>query len=184
MAHRVWHELYAKMLAEGKFNLSLLTPDILEAQFKAGVSGVRPSSLSYKLTKGLPIGDDEKIMAHGTLRDSKVPWWKELAQIWVDSDARGNGLMWELICELIARAKPGVQVFCITSDGSLMKLLERLHFRPMTQRSAGPGMVPVEWAQHVGIGGVKERLPESVMTESFPDEKPPKDGERWLFIRF
>lgn len=181
MAHRVWHDLYQKMIREKGFNLSLLSPDILESQFEKGASTVRPNSLAHKLRKKLPIGDDEVIVAHGALRDSKVPWWKEIAQIWVDPEHRGNGLRQEMVYELMARAPPGIKFFCITTDEPFMNFLITLYFRPVTQRSAGPGMRPRAWAKYVGLGGVRKRLPVTVMRKTFPK---PRQGERWLFIRF
>ncbi len=178
MAGQEWHELDEKMRQEkgGAFYLPLLSPSILQEQWAQNRAVVRPVRIPTEYRGMIVSKQSGPILAHAARRESNHPAWNELAQIYVDKEARGNGLMKEVVCELIATTMPCIRLFCITPDGSVMRLLQGLYFRPIT-KAVMPGVG--DWAREVGLD-VGDRLPQTALRTGLPDIEA---GERWLFVR-
>ena len=160
-------ELVEKMKRTGQFAEPLLTPSRLQRQVLAGRAVLRPNQPMLCCTAPGPI------IAHVARRKTRDPLWQEVAQIWVDPEHQGNGLMSEIVAELIGKTPKSVRLFGITKVQSVMDLFMRSYLVPVTKC-----IVPEieDWAAKVGLG---DRLPETALRWTPTN---PTEGERWLFM--
>ncbi len=165
--HPNWIDLAERMGKLGVYNASLLTPRNLSTQFFAGRTVVHPRAHKFVFAAG-------PIRGHVARRKTKDEFWQEISQIYVDEDLRGNGIVREMVFELIARTPPVIQLFGITSVRTVMSVFEECQMGAVTKAT----MPDVEaWAKRLGI---HERLPDSALSLSPPE---PCDKERWLYVR-
>ncbi len=165
--HPNWIDLAARMGKLGVYNAALLTPRNLSSQFFSGRTVVHPRAHKFVFVAG-------PLKGHVARRKTGDEFWQEISQIYVDEDLRGNGIVREMVFELIARTPAVIQLFGITSVRTVMTVFEECQMDAITKAT----MPDVEaWAERLGI---RERLPESALS---PDPPQPCDKERWLFVR-
>jgi len=166
--HPKWEDLVERMRALGPvYNQSLITPRALSSQFFAGRTVVYPRAHRLTFAQG-------PIKGHVARRKTPDEDWQEISQIYVDEDLRGNGIVREMVFELIARTPRHIRLFGITSVRTVMSVFEECQMAAVTKT-----VMPddEEWAEKLGI---RHRLPESALS---PDPPQPRDKERWLYVR-
>lgn len=166
--HPKWEDLVDRMRELGPvYNQRLITPRKLSSQFFAGRTVVYPRAHRWTFARG-------PLRGHVARRKTNDGGWQEISQIYVDEELRGNGVVREMVFELIARTPHEVRLFGITSVRTVMSVFEECQMRPVTKVSL-PDVE--EWASRLGI---QERLPGTALFEVPPA---PQDKERWLYVR-
>lgn len=166
--HPKWEDLVERMRALGPvYNQSLITPRALSSQFFAGRTVVYPRAHKMTFAQG-------PIKGHVARRKTADKGYQEISQIYVEEELRRNGVLREMVFELIARTPPYIRLFAFTSVGTVMSVLGECQMVPITKQKIPDIDV---WAERLGI---RERLPETAMRTTPPQ---PRDKERWLFVR-
>ncbi len=161
-----WIVLSEQIRAEGKYFSARTTARKLSKRFYAGRAVVRQIDS--------PVASLRFVQGYAALWRTAVDGWYELGTVWVTPELRGNGVQFDLMTELVAKAPQGKGLFLITDAFPVMRTAGILGFRPVTLAT----MPDVhDWSAVVDLG---ERLPRTALLEALPM---PKDGERWLFIR-
>jgi|GEM_PF-3624273 len=163
--HPKWQDLLERMQATGQFSSKLLTHRVLCNQFFAGRTVLRPPAVNGRFGPG-------PIRAHGALRKTKSASWMEIAQLYVDPELSGNGVMREIIGELMEKRRPGVRFFGITKVSSVMRAFVESGLKPTTKYDV-PDIE--SWAAEIGL----DRLPESAKLRELSDMR---RAGRWLFM--
>ena len=164
---KYWKLLEADMCKTGEFDLSRLKHALLRQTHYARRSIVRPETHNF-----VPRS---RIWAHVARLKTKDPRWQELAWFYVAKEFEGNGYLTELAIKLVAESPPGIEFCGFTKRTSVMRVFGRLGLKPVTAATHD-----VEaWVQQVGI--LRKRIPNTTFRTSSPD---PKEGERWLFVKW
>lgn len=160
-----WVVLSNRMKAATAYYASRIEPEHLKGAYDAGQAAIRewPTSLF----------DGNEIYAFAALWPTWDPGWSEFGSAFVYGENGGKGVMKTMMAELIGRAS-GKNLFFISKDPAIMHLGMQYGFIRMTT-SVHPGIL--RWAAYAGLTC---RIPGTVHEVGWP---PPKDGERWLFMR-
>jgi hypothetical protein len=129
---------------------------------------ITPESLAgaYFLRRAVTREIDEAIIAYAALWSSSHPQWRELGTVWVAEEHCGNGVMREMVNELITvRLLPDEEWFFITKDPRVIRIADWYSFKAVTTESRRDLLA---WASEVGI---TTRLPESVYGSGSMSEK-------------
>lgn len=166
--HQKWIDLARAMNRRGVYYGPPLRPIDLSKAFWAKRAVIRPRPHNdYYFAPG-------PIKAYVARRKSQHLLWQEISRAFVCEESENNGVMSDIVYELVARTPREIQLFSITKVIPTMKVFERCHLLPIT-KTVMPDVA--KWAKCCGLG---DRLPETALSTDVPN---PIEGDRWLFIR-
>ena len=166
---RYWEDLAAAMLETGQFHAARLSHGKLRRAHYAGRAIVRPATIS-----GVPWKPIWAYAARLKAPEISGALWQELAWFYVRKDKASNGVLVEIVEELLASVPVNVNLFGITKRGAAMCVFEKHGLKPIT-KAVMPDVE--EWADAVGLG---DRRPETALQTKHPC---PEAEQRWLFVR-
>lgn len=166
MAPKYWERLEADMRATGDFRPERLSHHKLRSNHYASRAIVRPHTVN--------LVPRERIWAYAARLKARLPDYQELALFYVRKDREGNGVLREIVDELIKTAPCSLGFFGISKRLAAMRVFERHGLRAVTRRTI-PNIE--RFAEEFGF---RDRLPDTALGKGDPS---PRDGERWLFIR-
>ncbi|MCR4325463.1 MAG: hypothetical protein NUV59_01505 [Patescibacteria group bacterium] len=173
---RYWEQLAEDMRATGQFHDARLRHTKIRQAHYAGRSVVRPATYNH-----VPR---QRIWAHAARLKTRLPKWQELAWFYVAKGYDRNGVLREIVAELVAGAPQDLKFFGIGKMPAVIRVFLQHGLVPIT-KAVMPDVE--EWAESVGLGN---RLPKSALSEEAPDveqilrlAQDEETAERWLFVQ-
>ena len=160
-----WVDLSAALKAARVYHEDRIAPQTLQKRFHSGHAAMRETS---------EVFGSRTIKAFGALWPTWRPDCWEVGTLFVRPEYRGNGLLPEIMDELMRRAPNGSSLFFITKEERIMKLAPEYGFVRVSGTTY-PNIL--RWASQRGLVC---RLPKSVYKVGWPSPEP---RERWLFMR-
>jgi len=165
---RKWKILSETLSETGKYYAPRLKPRLLAGRYYARRAAIRETT---------EVIGDRSVQAYAALWRSSHLAWYELGTVWIGEDLRGNGLLDELMAEVVGLAPRGANLFLITPVEAIMDSAQKLGFHQVTTQTHSRLL---SWASEAGI---VTRLPGSVYPIAPNIWSTPTAGERWLYLK-